>query len=274
MSNPKDRAPITVAIGSLGAVGLEVARALHAGIDGLQLTAVSGRDIEKAKRNLASFGCDVPVLPLGELANHADVIVECAPAAVFRELLEPAVEQGRRIVCISAGALLEHFDLVERARETGSQIMLPTGAIAGLDTVRAAARGGISSSTIVTRKPPNGLQGAPGIPDGVDILALTEPLQVFAGSAREGAKLFPANVNVAAALGLAGAGPDETRLEIWADPGVQRNVHRIELRSAAVDIDVDIRNVPSEANPRTGKVVCMSVLASLERLVSPLIVGT
>ena len=152
--------------------------------------------------------------------------------------------------------------------------MLPTGAIAGLDTVRAAAQGGLSSSKIVTRKPPNGLEGAPGIPDGVDILSLTEPMRIFAGTAREGAKLFPANVNVAAALGLAGSGPDHTHLEIWADPAVTRNVHRIEVRSPAVDFDIDIRNVPSEANPRTGRVVSMSVVASLRRLVDPLVVGT
>ena len=264
----------TVAIGSLGAVGLEVAKALVDGLPGLRLSAVSARDTDKAYQNLEAMGARVPVLPLPELAATADVVVECCPAALFRELLAPAVEQGRRIVCISAAGLLDHFDLVDRARRTGAQIMLPSGAIAGLDTVRAAAHGDIVSATIKTRKPPNGLRGAPGIPDDVDILALTEPLRIFEGSAREGARLFPANVNVAAALGLAGSGPDKTRLEIWADPGVHRNVHRIEFRSEAVDIDIDIRNVPSEANPRTGRVVSMSVLAALERLTAPLIVGT
>lgn len=272
--NTQQKPEYTIAIGSLGAVGLEVAKALTAGVPGLKLVAVSARDLDKAKRNLDAIGADAPILPLEELAASADVVVECCPAALFRELLEPAVEQGRKIVCISAAGLLDHFDLVERARHTGAQIMLPTGAIAGLDTVRAAAHGGINSSTIVTRKPPTGLQGAPGIPDGVDILALAEPLKIFDGSAREGARLFPANVNVAAALGLAGSGPDATTLQIWADPGVNRNVHRIEFRSNAVDIDIDIRNVPSEANPRTGRVVSMSVLATLERLTAPLIVGT
>ena len=276
MSDADNRArePLRVAIGSLGAVGRDVASRIDAGIDGLRLVAVSARDVERATERVGQLSAPVPVLPLNALAEAADVVVECAPAAVFRELVEPAVELGRTIICISAGGLLEHFDLVDRARESGAQILLPTGAIAGLDTVRAASNGTIYSSKIVTRKPPRGLAGAPGIPAGVDLATLTEPLRIFNGTAREGARLFPANVNVAAALGLAGSGPDHTILEIWADPAVNRNLHRIELRADAVDIDVEIRNVPSEANPRTGKVVSMSVIASLRRLVDPLVVGT
>ena len=273
MSEPESRH--RVAIGSLGAVGREVAGALADGIAGLELTAVSARDTGRAKARLRELGVtQAAVVPLEELAEHADVIVECAPAAVFRELVEPAVERGRTVVCISAAGLLDHYDLVDRSRQTGARLLLSSGAIAGLDTVRSAAQEGLDSARIITRKPPNGLQGAPGIPEGVDILSLDQPLQIFSGTAREGARLFPANVNVAAALGLAGSGPDHTELEIWADPSVSRNVHRIEVRSPAVDFDVDIRNVPSRANPRTGRVVSMSVVATLRRLVDPLVVGT
>jgi len=101
-----------------------------------------------------------------------------------------------------------------------------------------------------------------------------EPLKVFEGSAREGTKGFPANVNVAAALSLAGIGPDRTRLEIWADPTVTRNTHTIRVEADSVRFEMTIENVPSEENPRTGKLTALSVIAALKGLVTPLRIGT
>ena len=129
--------------------------------------------------------------------------------------------------------------------------------------------------TMITRKPPGGLAGAPYLADhGISLEGLSEPLKVFSGSARDGATGFPANVNVAAALGLAGIGPDATRLEIWADPGVTRNTHHIVVEADSARFELLIENVPSEANPRTGRIVAHSVVATLRRLVEPLVVGT
>ena len=128
--------PLTVAVGGLGAIGLEVARALDRGIHGLELAAVSARDRNKAKRNLAAFDRPVPVIGLAELADRAQIVVECAPAAVFAEVAEPAVEAGRTFITVSCGALLERMDLIERARATGARILIPTGALLGLDAVR------------------------------------------------------------------------------------------------------------------------------------------
>ena len=102
---------------------------------------------------------------------------------------------------------------------------------------------------------------------------LKEPLKVFDGSAREGARGFPTNVNVAAALSLAGIGPDRTRLEIWADPGVTRNTHTITVDADTARFTMTIENIPSE-NPKTGKIVALSVLAALRKLSAPLRVGT
>jgi aspartate dehydrogenase len=97
---------------------------------------------------------------------------------------------------------------------------------------------------------------------------------VFEGSAREGARGFPANVNVAAALGLAGIGPDRTRIEIWADPGVSRNTHTIEVDADSARFTMTIENVPSAENPRTGRITALSVIAALRGLVAPLKIGT
>ena len=266
----------TVGIGGLGAVGFEVARRIDAGeIDGLILAAVSARDHGRACKRMAGFRTPADVVAAGELAARADIVVECAPAAVFREIAEPVVRAGRILVAISAGALLDHADLVETARATGARIVVPSGAVMGLDAVRAAAESGIGSVAMITRKPPGGLAGAPYLAEhGIDLEGLDAPLKVFEGSAREGARGFPANVNVAAALGLAGIGPERTRLEIWADPGVTRNTHEIRLEAETVRFHLRIENVPSIENPRTGRSVAPSVVAALRRFVAPLVVGT
>ena len=270
--NPKE---LTVAIAGLGAIGLTLARRLDQGIEGLRLTAVAARDHAKAEGNMATLSHAPPLVALAELAERAEVVVECAPAACFRELAEAAVERGRILVTVSGGALLSNMDLVERAKETGARIVVPTGALLGLDAVQAAAQGEVERVTLVTRKPPGGLAGAPYLEErGIDLDGLAEPLKVFEGTAREGARGFPANVNVAAALGLAGVGPDKTRLEIWADPTVTRNTHRVEVEAASARFSMTIENVPSEENPRTGKITVLSVIAALKRLVAPLQVGT
>jgi aspartate dehydrogenase len=127
---------------------------------------------------------------------------------------------------------------------------------------------------MVTRKPPAGLDGAPYLVQrGISVKDLKEPLKVFDGSARDGARGFPANVNVAAALSLAGIGPDRTRLEIWADPTITRNTHRIAVESEVARFSMEIAGIPSQ-NPRTGRIVALSTIAALRGLVSPLKIGT
>lgn len=268
-------APLRTALAGFGAIGGAVARRLDRGLDGLVLATVSARDAAKAERRLAEFARPVPVVPLADLAAHADVIVECAPAAVFREAAEPAIRAGRILVPVSVGALLEHDDLIELAETTGARIIVPTGALLGLDAVRAAALGQIREVRMVTRKPPAGLAGAPHLTaHGIEVEGLREARKVFEGSAREGARGFPANVNVAAALSLAGIGPDRTRLEIWADPGVVRNTHRIVVDADSARFEMQIENVPSDENPRTGRITALSVIAALRSLTATLRVGS
>jgi aspartate dehydrogenase len=267
---------LRVGVGGLGAIGLKVAGVLDAGeIPGLELAAVSARDIDKAKRNIAGFKSQVPVVALGELAGLADIVLECAPSAVFRDVAVPALEAGRTFVPISVGCLLEHDDLKALADQHHARIIVPTGALIALDAVRAAAEGTIHSVTMVTRKNPAGFVGAPYVVEnGLDMNAITEPTKIFEGSARDGAKGFPANVNVAAALSLAGIGPDRTTLQIWADPSVDRNIQHFEVEADSASFEATIRNVPSEENMRTGKITALSVIAALRGLTAQFKVGT
>ncbi len=275
INNHSDRQPLRVAIGGLGTVGEVVARRLDQGIDALSLTAVSARDHQGAKDRMADFRKPVPVLPLEELAEVADVIVECAPAAVFTQLARSVLSAGKMLMPITVGALLENWDLVEFAKIHGTRIIVPTGALLGLDAVQAAAEGHIQSVRMVTRKPPAGLAGAPYLVEqGIDLAELEQPLKVFDGNARDGAHHFPANVNVAAVLGLAGIGADRTQLEIWADPTVTRNTHHVVVDADSARFELKIENVPSPGNPRTGRIVALSIIAALRKLVSPLCIGT
>jgi aspartate dehydrogenase len=264
-----------VAIAGFGAIGRVVAAHLDRGVDGLSLAAVSARDTVRAQAAMAAFAKPVPVLPLARLADAADIVVECAPASVLRDLAEPALGRGRTLIVLSCGALLDNFDLIDLARRQGGRILVPTGALLGLDAVQAAAVGPVERVHMITRKPPNGLDGAPYLLDhGIEVLGLPKPKRVFTGTARDAARGFPANVNVAAALALAGIGPERTTIEIWADPGVDRNIHKIEVEADAVRLSMQIENVPSLENPKTGRLTPLSVVALLRKLGSPLAIGT
>jgi aspartate dehydrogenase len=264
----------TVALAGLGAIGLPLARALDQGIEGLKLIAVATRDQVRGRARLVGFR-DAPALVDFPSLAEADIVVEAAPAALFERIAVPAIEAGRIFVPASVGALLPRMHLVKRAAQTGARIIVPTGALLGLDAVRAAAEGRIDSITIETRKPPSGLIGAPYLEKhGIDVMEVTEPSRVFSGNARDAAVGFPANVNVAAALALAGIGPVRTKVEIWADPGLTRNVHIITVEAESARFTMRIENVPSDDNPKTGKITPLSVLACLRGLVSPLKVGS
>jgi len=265
---------LKVGLAGLGAVGLGVARRLEMGIPGLTLAAVAVRDPDKARRNLPDVGGRIPILSAEALAQCCDIVVEGLPPAPFRGVAMSAIDAGRIFMPLSVGQLLENWDLVERAKAAGARILVPTGALLGLDAVRAAAEGTIHSVKMITRKPPSGLEGAPYlVARGMSLEGLKEPQKIFDGTAREGARGFPANVNVAAALSLAGIGPDKTQLEIWADPALTRNTHRIEVDADTARFAMTIEGVPSE-NPRTGRIVPLSVIAALRGLVSELKVGT
>lgn len=267
---------ITVGICGLGAIGMKLGRALDQGaVEGMRLTAAAARDVAGARARVADFATPPEIVPAGGLAELADVVVECAPAAVFDEVATATVAAGRILMPLSVGALLERMDLVDRARETGARIIVPTGAIIGLDAVRAMAEGEIESVTLTTRKPPAGLIGARYlIENGISVEGLTEPKRVFHGPAREAARGFPANVNVSAALSLAGIGPDRTMVEIWADPGVARNVQSVRVVSDSAEAEMTIRNIPTAGNPRTGRVTALSVIACLRRMTAPLVAGS
>src|SRR6476659_266930 len=150
-----------IAIAGLGAIGRAVARRLTDGLPGLSLSAIATGNAGKARDWLKEQNIDCPVVELDEFPKHADLAVECAPASLLERICKPMLEAGKQVMVLSCGALLPRPDLVELAKAHGGRILVPTGALLGLDAVAAAAEGKIYSVKMTTRKPPNGLTGAP-----------------------------------------------------------------------------------------------------------------
>lgn len=264
-----------VGIAGFGTIGRVVARHVEQCELPLILAAVSAGDRARASAAMTGLATPVPIVDTFELIALSDVVVDSAPTAAFRDIAETTLRAGKTLVTVSGAALMQWPEAVELARAHGGRILLATGALLGLDAVRAAALGTIHSVTMVTRKPVKSLVKAEHVVrNKINLARLTEPLKIFEGSAREGAMAFPANVNVAAALGMAGIGPDRTRLEIWADPALERNTHRIVVDSDSARFELVIENIPTVENPGTGRITALSIVAALRDLVSPIRIGT
>jgi aspartate dehydrogenase len=258
---------LKVGIVGMGVIGHRVAEALTRGIPGTALVGVS-------VRNTATAGA-YPVRPLPELIERADLIVEAATQASLREFGPAVLAAGKHLMVLSVGALVGVLDEWARlAEKHACRILVPSGAIAGLDGVKGAREGAITAVTMETRKPPRGLAGAPYIEQHrIDLEAITTETLIFEGPASEAVRAFPANVNVVAALSLAGIGPEKTRIRIFASPEQPLNRHRITVQGEFGRLTIEIENVPSE-NPRTGKLSYLSTIAFLRDFSATLRVGT
>lgn len=271
----QDTDKILVGIAGLGAIGRSVCKYLMEHRDKYQLCGICTRSHKKAQGFLEQINAAAPLTSPEDLADRADVIIEAVPGEAFRDVVMPAIAKGCTIITVSGGAILKNADMVAAAEQSGARLILATGALLGLDAVRAAAVGTINSVEMVTRKPPASLRTAPYlIENDISVDNLAQAKLLFDGSALNGCELFPANVNVAAALSLAGIGPTETHLQIWADPAVDRNTHNIIVDADSARFNMTIENVPTQENPATGKITANSVLAALNGLTAPLHVGS
>ncbi|WP_025031187.1 aspartate dehydrogenase domain-containing protein [Nitratireductor aquibiodomus] len=265
-----------VAVAGLGSVGLRVARALDEGMDGLRLVAVAASSPESAARRIRDFRSVPDIVSLDRVADEADIVVECLPPAVFTELAKGVFgREGRTLVVASVGCLLTVPGILEKARASATRLIAPSGAVAGMDGLRAAREIGLESVRLTTRKPPASF-GETVMVEGVAMptASIDRAVQLFSGNARQSVAAFPKNVNVAATIALAGAGPEATAVELWADPSVAVNTHELCVRSRAGEMKVVCANLPDEANPRSSAITAFSIIAALRRLDAALTVGS
>jgi aspartate dehydrogenase len=266
---------LQVGIVGMGTIGRAIAQALDGEGMAARLTAVHSRDRDKARRFVATLHHVPEVVALETLIERCSLVIEAATQAALSDIAPRTLAAGKDLMVLSAGGLLDHPEWLDLAARCGCRLYVPSGAIVGLDGVKGACVGRVDSVTITSRKPPKGLAGAPYVEKhGIDVFALTEETVIFEGSARDACQGFPANVNVSAALSLAGIGPDQTRIRIIVVPGSSRNTHDIEVVGEFGRMTSHIENVPSETNPRTGRLAYLSAIAMLRDITRTLRCGT
>ena len=269
----------TVGIVGCGAIGRTLLRAGDAGQLGVAVAGVASRTASSAREFLDTLdstrkGAGPPYLELDELVERSSLIIETAGGHVVPSLADVTFGAGKDLMVISIGALLEHPEVIEQARAHGCRLYAPSGAIAGLDGIKSACQGRVDRVEMVSRKPIAALQGAPYLVENeIPLDELTDEREVFYGPARAAVRGFPSNLNVSAAVSLAGIGPDRTMVRIIADPFLSRNCHDITVEGEFGLLQVHIENIPSE-NPKTGRLTALSIIRSVRDVADPVRIGT
>jgi aspartate dehydrogenase len=270
---------IRIGVVGCGAIGTEICRAVDTSIPEMELYAIYDRHAKSLERaRFLMVNSSPAVMEIGDMVHAVDLVVECASQEAAREVVPVALNAKCDVLVASVGAFADSGLLesaLKTAEKNGCRIFLPSGAICGLDGLKAASIAGIESVSITTEKPPRGLAGAPYVLEhDIDLETIDERTVIFEGNASEAVAAFPANVNVAATLSIAGMGFGKTRVRIVANPAIERNIHEITVKGNFGNFTTRVENVPSPANPRTSYLAALSLIATLKKIAGPLQTGT
>lgn len=259
----------SIGIIGCGAIGTQIAGYIGRNFKNKARLAVI-YDVDSGKSELLLKNLsDRPMIAkdIDELMEKVDLIIECASMQVSGEIAEKAVSSGKDVIIMSTGGLLSKKGIFEKARSRNVNIYLPSGAICGLDGIRSACIGKIEKVILTTRKPLEGLKGAPYLKEKhIDIDGISEEALIFSGTAKEAVKYFPQNINVASTLSIYGIGPELTMVRIFTSPEYKRNIHEIEVEGEFGRLFTRTENVPSKENPKTSQLAIFSAIAKLEEI--------
>ncbi len=252
---------LDLALVGFGAIGKSIFERVS-GMPSLRIThvVVPPEALAEAQRFLGDRAQAQVTVP-----QDAALVLECAGHAALTQHVLPALRRGLECAVLSVGALAAPGlaeELEDAARSGGTSVHLLSGAIGGIDAIAAARLAGLSEVTYIGRKPPAAWSGTPAA-QVADLDALHEPCVLLDASAREAARLYPRNANVAATISLAGLGLDATRVRLLADPGIDENIHEIEVRGAFGEMRVTMRGKPLPDNPKTSALTVLSALRFL-----------
>ncbi len=268
-------ATLKVGILGIGTIGKTIAAALDGGQMGMALVAICDQERAMAGKFAGTLKSAPPLVPMDELVQRADLIVEAAGHAALAEIVPKAIAQGKDLLVLSVGGLLGHEDWFREAAERGCRIYIPSGALAGLDAMKAATRGRVDTVLLTSRKPIAALRGTKYVTENaINLDAITEDKVIFEGRPEEACRAFPTTSNVAASLRLAAGPSANVFIRIVASPRGTQNVHELQATGGFGRFRAVTENVPSEANPRTSQLAALSALATLEGITRSLRVGT
>lgn len=267
-----------IIIGGFGNVGEQLVRKIaeEGEASRIEIVAIAARDIPKAQAKAESFGLSVPIISAADAPDYDAIMVECATFEGFRDVIEPTLSAGGKVIAISVGALAANMDLIDLTEKSGATLQIAGGTLPGLDILRAAREGNIESVRLTSHIHPASLTHEPYIAEnGIDLgPAMEGPVPVLDGTAREAAENFPRHFNVAVTLGLAGIGLDRTEVSIRADGTLPGARHTLSIKSDAVELEMMSQNFPSPQNNRTSQIVALSILAALRRFDGGLQIGS
>ncbi len=240
-------------------------------LSGVEVVAVAGRSgTSRGKALAGEYGVNFVTSLEALLGSKPDVVVEAASHAAVRDFCLPLLERGVAVIVLSAGALCDDAlrqQLETSANRSGALLYVPSGGIGGLDALKAACAAGVDEVEIEIGKPPAAWKGISYVQKlGIDLAEMRSATTLFEGCARDGVPHFPANVNIAAVLSMAGIGFDRTRLKVVADPALKYNTHVISIKGKTGNISVKLENVPAPQNPKTAWLACYSALAALRQM--------
>jgi aspartate dehydrogenase len=271
-----------VALIGCGFIGTSLAEFIEQEMKGsMELVAVYDEVKERATSLCRKLGIEPRIAENSDDIIHdstVNLVIEAASQKAAKAIIPKALTTGKHVMIMSVGALADSkfYEEVEKMlRKSEAKICVPSGAIGGLDWIKAASTVGLQRVIITSRKPPKALEGAPYVVrNKIDLRAIEKPTQIYEGPASDAAASFPANVNVAAALSLAGIGSQKTLVRVIVDPTVERNIHEISAEGAAGRITVRVENLPSPTNPKTSWIAALSAMQKLREMSQSISVGT
>lgn len=248
-----------------GTIGTSIAGFIRAHLKNKAKVAfLCDLDSKKAERLSKKIKPRPIIGDIEDVIDRSDLIIEAAGAGISGRIAEIAVSSKKDVLIMSTGGLLEKPELFRKVRKK-CNIYIPSGAICGLDGLRAARLGKIRKVGLTTRKPLKGLVGSPGL-DIKDIRKVTGERVLYKGNAKDAVKYFPQNINVAATLSLLGIGPRHTNVTIITSPEYTKNVHEVEIEGDFGKIFTRAENVPSKSNPKTSRLAILSAFATLKEI--------
>jgi len=265
---------ISVGLIGYGGIARDVVAALGQAGDGVKISAALCRPGRTAKARAALPGIDIVESLDDLLARRPSVVAEVAGQQAVAQHGPETLRRGRDLLVISVGALAEPAlleSLKAAARDGNSRVLLPAGAIGGIDAIAAMRAGGLDRVRYRSRKPPAAWRGSPA-EKVADLDKMASRTVLYRGTAGEAALLYPQNANVAAAVALAGLGFEKTEVELVADPEAPGNVHEIEAEGSAGHFAIQLQGKPSRTNPKTSALAALSVARALLNLGAAIVI--